>query len=84
MSSVPFERPIINKERSSGAYRLSAYITSKFFSETPLQMVLPFVVVTLTYWCVNLHAHAGYYILYLLLGLLNAFASSVSNNKQIL
>lgn len=76
IQSFPFERPIINKERSSGAYRLSAYVISKFFSETPLQMVLPFVVVTLTYWCVNLHAHAGYYILYLLLGLLNAFASS--------
>ncbi|CAD5126181.1 DgyrCDS14351 [Dimorphilus gyrociliatus] len=76
IQSFPFERPIINKERSSGAYRLSAYISSKYFSETPLQMVLPFVIITLTYWCVNLHAHAGYFCIYLLLGLLNALAAS--------
>ncbi|KAI3386470.1 hypothetical protein SNEBB_003759, partial [Seison nebaliae] len=50
----PSEKTIINRERSGGYYRLSAYYLSKIASNTPIQLLLPTFYLFITYWTTNL------------------------------
>jgi len=52
---VPSEREVVNKERLSGSYRLSAYYISKTFSELPLCLVLPSLSTIIFYWLAGLN-----------------------------
>ncbi|XP_071510170.1 uncharacterized protein [Diadema antillarum] len=56
------ERPIINRERSAGAYRLSSYFFSKIISELPLKLTLPFFSTSIVYWLAGLHGSPGVFI----------------------
>lgn len=51
--AVPPERAVLNKERATGTYRLSAYFLGKILAETPLELVLPIMFACITYWMVR-------------------------------
>ncbi|CAF1236559.1 unnamed protein product [Didymodactylos carnosus] len=55
LMSFPFERSVINKERASGSYRLSAYFMAKSVSEAPLKLVLPTAFLIIAYWMANIN-----------------------------
>ncbi len=58
---------MLNKERAAGTYRLSAYFLGKTFAEAPVELILPFIFGTITYWMVGLSTDFYCYLLYLLL-----------------
>ena len=60
--SFPGERSIIEKERASGSYRLSAYYFAKCLSETPLKLVLPTFSTTIVYWMGNMNPNFGIFL----------------------
>ena len=53
--SFPFERAVIEKERASGSYRLSAYFIGKSLAEAPLKLVLPTLFLIIAYWMANIN-----------------------------
>nr|WIL04310.1 ABC2 type transporter [Cedratvirus lena]WIL04934.1 ABC2 type transporter [Cedratvirus duvanny] len=70
------ERNVVEKERSSATYRLSAYFLGKLIGETPVEMVLPLLFCTITYWMIGLSYTAQGYFLYLLILFLVLFMNS--------
>lgn len=55
MTFLP-ERFIILKERSAGSYRLSAFFLSKTVSELPVQLLMPFLFLVISYPMSNLNS----------------------------
>jgi hypothetical protein len=53
--SFPFERTVIDKERASGSYRLSAYFVAKSLAEAPLKLVLPTLFLIIAYWMARIN-----------------------------
>ncbi|GLT80809.1 hypothetical protein SLA2020_522270 [Shorea laevis] len=51
--TFPQERMMLEKERSSGMYRLSSYFLARTFRDLPMELALPAVFVTITYWMVG-------------------------------
>lgn len=47
---IPLERGVVNKDRASGLYHVSAYYCSKIVAEIPVQYILPSIMFNLTYW----------------------------------
>jgi ABC-type multidrug transport system permease subunit len=63
------------KERSSGMYRLSSYYFARMAGDLPMELVLPTIFVTVTYWMGGLKPSFVTYLLTLLIILFNVLVS---------
>ncbi|KAK9950594.1 hypothetical protein M0R45_006078 [Rubus argutus] len=52
--TFPPERKMLQKERTSGTYRLSSYFMSRIVGDLPMELVLPTLFITITYWMAGL------------------------------
>ena len=69
--SFPFERGVIEKERASGSYRLSAYFIAKSLAEAPLKLVLPTLFLIISYWMARINNNFGIFLAILIFQLLS-------------
>ncbi|KAL7542532.1 hypothetical protein ACHAXR_011860 [Thalassiosira sp. AJA248-18] len=60
--AFPLERAIIFKERSSGAYHLSAYFMAKTTSEAPARLALPAIYMVISYWMSGVNNNFGIFL----------------------
>ncbi|XWS52027.1 hypothetical protein CRYUN_Cryun11dG0032200 [Craigia yunnanensis] len=60
--TFPQERMMLEKERSSGMYRLSSYFMSRIIADLPLELILPIVFIIITYWMAGLKPTAGNFL----------------------
>lgn len=73
--AFPQERPMLIKERSSGMYRLSSYYFARMAGDLPMELVLPTIFVTVTYWTGGLKPSFVTFVLTLLIILYNVLVS---------
>ncbi|KAL6975385.1 hypothetical protein U1Q18_024181 [Sarracenia purpurea var. burkii] len=57
--TFPQERMMLEKERSSGMYRLSSYFMARIVGDLPIELVLPTIFVSITYWMAGLKPAAA-------------------------
>ncbi|KAK1869412.1 hypothetical protein I4F81_011889 [Pyropia yezoensis] len=77
-SFMPAEGPVLHKERSSGAYRLSAFFVAKTTVETPVELLYPALFSIVAYWMAGLRSSAGAFALHLfILALIVLTAQSI-------
>lgn len=74
MMAFPMERTVILKERSSGAYHLSAYFMAKTTSEMPMRMALPAIYMTISFWMAGISPRFDLFLLTTLISLLSVIA----------
>ena len=60
--TFPQERMMLEKERTSGMYRLSSYFMSRTIADLPMELILPTVFITITYWMSGLKPTAGNFL----------------------
>ncbi|CAK9149070.1 unnamed protein product [Ilex paraguariensis] len=73
--AFPQERPMLIKEQASGMYRLSSYYFARLAGDFPMELVLPTIFVTITYWMGGLKPSLVTFTLTLLIILLNVLVS---------
>ncbi|XP_050219522.1 ABC transporter G family member 9-like [Mercurialis annua] len=76
--TFPQERTMLEKERSSGMYRLSTYFMSITISDLPLELLLPTIYVLITYWMASLKPTATNFFYTLSVLLLNVLVCQSS------
>ncbi|CDP08055.1 unnamed protein product [Coffea canephora] len=60
--TFPQEHLMLEKERASGMYRLSSYFMAMAIGDLPMELVLPSVFITITYWMAALKATAASFL----------------------
>jgi ABC-type multidrug transport system ATPase subunit/ABC-type multidrug transport system permease subunit len=55
------DRPVVQKERANGSYRLGAYYCGKIAAEAPLELVFPSLFFLVIYWVVGFRADVPYF-----------------------
>lgn len=69
------EKPIIQRERASKGYHISAYFFSKVLAEMPIRLLANLLYVTLLYWITGLSSSAEKFAIFLGILLLEAVAA---------
>lgn len=54
LNSFPPERAVMQRERSEGSYRLTAYFLGKILSEIPFILIYPIIFIAICYFMVQL------------------------------
>lgn len=73
--TFPQELRMLEKERSSGMYRLSSYFMSTVVADLPMELILPTVFVVITYWMAGLKASFVNFVQTLVVLLLSVLVS---------
>ncbi|KAG6637369.1 hypothetical protein I3843_11G169200 [Carya illinoinensis] len=73
--TFPEERLMLEKERSSGMYRLSSYFIASTAGDLPMELVLPTLYVTIAYWMAGLDPSAEHFLLTLFVQLYSVLVS---------
>ncbi|XP_054824323.1 ABC transporter G family member 21-like isoform X2 [Prosopis cineraria] len=73
--AFPLERPMLSKEKSSGMYHLSSYYMARMIGDLPMELVLPTIFTTITYWMGGLKPSLVTFVLTLLIILFNVLVS---------
>ncbi|GBG79617.1 hypothetical protein CBR_g29766 [Chara braunii] len=70
ITTFPFERAIVNRERAANAYRVSAFYPAKVISEWPLRIIPGMIFVTIVYFIIGLDNRAEKFFQFLLIVIL--------------
>ncbi|XP_076921449.1 ABC transporter G family member 21-like [Bidens hawaiensis] len=73
--TFPQDRPMLIRERSSAMYCLSSYYFARMAGDLPMELVLPTVFVTITYWMGGLNPSLIAFVLTVLIILFNVLVS---------
>ncbi|KAG2377132.1 ABC transporter G family member 21 [Vigna angularis] len=73
--AFPLDRPMLIKERSSGMYHLSSYYVARTVGDLPMELVLPTIFVTISYWMGGLKPSLVTFVFTLLIMLFNVLVS---------
>ncbi|CAJ1978586.1 unnamed protein product [Sphenostylis stenocarpa] len=73
--TFPQELMMLEKERSSGMYKLSSYFMSRMVGDLPMELVLPTIFVTIVYWMTGLKSNVVHFLYTLLTILLDVLVS---------
>ncbi|XP_041020110.1 ABC transporter G family member 25 [Juglans microcarpa x Juglans regia] len=65
--AFPQDRAIFMKERASGMYTLSSYFMARIVGDLPMELILPTIFLTLTYWMAGLRPTLEAFLLTLLI-----------------
>jgi len=67
LNTFPKEKPIVQRERASKSYSVSAYYLAKFFSELPFTIAPPFIFCCIIYFMANLNPDADRFFIFVLI-----------------
>jgi len=73
--TFPQELIMLEKERSSGMYKLSSYFMSRMVGDLPMELVLPSIFLTIIYWMIGLKNNVVNFLCTLLTILLDVLVS---------
>ncbi|KAL8159109.1 hypothetical protein V2J09_000646 [Rumex salicifolius] len=68
--AFPQDRAVFLKERGSGMYTLSSYFMARIVGDLPMELILPTLFLSMTYWMTGLKPEPGAFILTLAVVLL--------------
>ncbi|KAK6129588.1 hypothetical protein DH2020_036659 [Rehmannia glutinosa] len=64
--AFPQERAIFMKERASGMYTLSSYFLARITADLPMELILPTLFVSITYWMTGLKPELSAFLMTLI------------------
>eukprot|EP00270_Netrium_digitus_P015692 TRINITY_DN553_c0_g1_i4.p1 TRINITY_DN553_c0_g1~~TRINITY_DN553_c0_g1_i4.p1 ORF type:complete len:313 (+),score=108.37 TRINITY_DN553_c0_g1_i4:119-940(+) len=78
ITTFPMERGIINRERASKSYRISAYYPAKVLSEWPIRIVPAILFSVVMYWPAHFQREAGRFFIFLATAMLEFTAMNAT------